>query len=100
MKNKTESEVEKESEEMTDIIFNQFGECNCEILTAVYSEVINKSDLEALIDSVNVMSMVDTVAMGYDWQTSKNCRLEHTIAKKYNIPVIYLEELQKKKELN
>ena len=93
MKNKTPLEVEKESDEMTNLIFDKYGEDNCTILSALYKEVMNKSDLESFIDSVNVIGMVDVVAMGYGWQSSRNCRLEHTIAQEYNIPIIYCTDL-------
>ena len=69
MKGKTKQEIDIERDEMANMLFDYYGDDNCEITSSV--------------------------AMGYGWKNARGCRLEHEIAKAYHKEVVYLDELKK-----
>ena len=95
MKNKTKKEIDDERNEMANIIFDYYGETSCEILSSVIEDDETKSDLECLSESIWFMSQTNILAMGYDWEKARGCRIEHEIAKEYDKPIVYVEDLKK-----
>lgn len=91
MKGKTREEIEKEEKEMANLLFDKY-EDNCEIISSIVENHEEKSELECFSESIFFMSMADVLAMGFGWENSRGCRLEHDIAKAYDVPVIYLEK--------
>lgn len=104
IKGKTKEEIDTEREEMVNLLFDYYGEDNCEIIASVVGnhekksnlECVSerKSDFESLSESIFFMSISDVLAMGHDWENDRNCRLEHAIANAYHMEVIYLDILK------
>ena len=95
MKGKTKEKIDTEKDEMANLLLDYYGDDNCEVISSVVENHEQKSDLKFLSDSILVMSMSDVLAMGYDWENSRSCKLEHTIAKAYHREIVYLEDLKK-----
>ena len=98
MAGKTKDEIESEREEMANIIFDYYGEDNCEIISSIIEDDEHKSDLECLCESIFFMSMCNAIAMGFGWEDSRGCRVEHKIADEYDVPRVYLEDMEKELE--
>ena len=90
MKGKTQEEIEEEREEM----FEKIGYMDVDyvVMETVIKDAEKKSELECFSESIWLMSKADVLCMGYGWQEARGCRLEHDIAKAYNMPIIYLED--------
>ena len=93
MKGKTREQIEKE---MVDVIFDMYDHMTCEIISPIVENREEKSELECFSESIFFMSKADVLAMGFGWENSRGCRLEHDIAKAYGVPVIYLDDNEKK----
>ena len=91
MKGKTQEEIEAEREEMFDKIGYIVG-VDYVVMDTVIKETEKKSELECFSESIYLLSQSDVLCMGYDWKKARGCKLEHDIAKAYNVPIIYLEE--------
>lgn len=91
MNGKTTEEIEKEEKEMVEILFDKYDD-NCEIISSIVENHESKSPLECFGESIIFMSMADVLAMGFGWENARGCKLEHDVAKAYNVPVIYLDE--------
>lgn len=96
MKGKTREQIEKEEKEMVDVIFGMYDHMTCEIISSIVENPEKKSELECFSESIFFMSKADVLAMGFGWENSRGCRLEHDIAKAYGVPVIYLDGNEKK----
>ena len=90
---KSKEEIDAEREEMINLLFEYYGECDCEITAPLIDT--EKSDLKYLSDSVYVMSKGYVIAMGFDWEDSKHCKLERQIAEEFGIDIIYLDTIKK-----
>lgn len=95
MAGKSKEEIDSERNEMANLLFDYYGDDNCEIISSVVEDHEQKSPLECLSESIFFMSMADILAMGYGWKNARGCKLEHEIAKAYHKEVVYLEELKK-----
>ena len=91
MKGKTQEEIEAEREEMFDKIGYIVG-VDYVVMDTVIKDAEKKSELECFSESIYLLSQSDVLCMGYDWKKARGCKLEHDIAKAYNVPIIYLEE--------
>ena len=92
MKGKTREQIEKEEKEMVDVIFDMYDHMTCEIISSIVENAEEKSELECFSESIFFMSKADVLAMGFGWENSRGCKLEHEIAKAYDVPVVYLEK--------
>jgi len=95
MAGKSKGEIDSERDEMANLLFDYYGDDNCEIISSVVEDHEQKSPLECLSESIFFMSMADVLAMGYGWEDARGCKLEHEIAKAYHKEVVYLDELKK-----
>lgn len=95
MAGKSKEEIDSERDEMANLLFDYYGDDNCEIFSSVVKDHEQKSPLECLSESIFFMSMADVLAMGYGWEDARGCKLEHEIAKAYHKEVVYLDELKK-----
>lgn len=95
MAGKSKEEIDSERNEMANLLFDYYGDDNCEIISSVVEDHEQKSPLECLSESIFFMSMADVLAMGYGWEDARGCKLEHEIAKAYHKEVVYLDELKK-----
>ena len=94
MAGKTKEEIDNDRDEMAILLFDHYGDDNCEIIASVVEDHEQKSPLECFSESIFFMSMADILAMGYGWENARGCKLEHEIAKAYHVEVVYLEELE------
>ena len=95
MKGKTKDEIDKDTNEMANLIFDYYGEETYEVMSSIVENHTEKSELECFSESIFFMSQADMLAMGYGWENSRGCKLEHEIAKAYNVPIIYLDDIKK-----
>ena len=95
MKGKSKQEIDNERNKMANLLFDYYGDGNCEIIASVVEDYKSKSELECFSESIFFMSQSDLLAMGFGWENSRGCKLEHTIAKEYNLPVVYLDTIKK-----
>lgn len=95
MKGKTKEDIDKNTNEMVNLLFDYYGDDNIEITASIVENHTEKSELECFSESIFFMSQADILAMGFGWENSRGCKLEHEIAKAYNLPVVYLEEIKK-----
>ena len=91
MRGKTQEEIKAEREEMFDKIGYIVG-VDYVVMDTVIKDAEKKSELECFSESIYLLSQADVLCMGYGWQEARGCKLEHDIAKAYNVPIIYLEE--------
>ena len=91
MKGKTQEEIEAEREETFDKIGYMVG-VDYVVMDTVIKDAEKKSELECFSESIYLLSQSDVLCMGHDWKKARVCKLEHDIAKAYNVPIIYLEE--------
>lgn len=98
MNGKTKTEIDNERSEMANLLFDKYGDDNCEIMSTVVEDHEDKSDLECFAESILFMSMCDVLAMGFGWQNARGCMLEYEIAKAYKVPVIHLDEIKRELE--
>ena len=98
MKGKTKQEIDTERNEMANLLFDYYGDGNCEIISSVIKDYEQKSDLECLSESIFFMSMADILAMGYNWKDARGCKIEHEIAKAYHVEIVYLNDLKEELE--
>lgn len=96
MKDKSKQEIDNERNDMANLLFDYYGDDNCEIIASVIEDHKTKSELECLSESIFFMSQADILAMGFGWENARGCKLEHTIAKEYNVPIVYLEDIKRK----
>lgn len=54
-----------------------------------YEIVFAHSELRPLVDSLDSMSMCDSIYFCKDWKKSKYCRIVHEVAMQYGIGRIY-----------
>ena len=94
MAGKSKEEIDSERNEMANLLFDYYGDDNCEIISSIVEDHEQKSPLECLSESIFFMSMADVLAMGYGWEDARGCKLEHEIAKAYHKEVVYLDELK------
>ena len=90
MAGKTKEEIDKERNEMAEQLLRYFGD-DCEIMATTVENYEEKSDLECFSESIFFMSKCDVLCMGDGWANARGCKLEHEIAKAYNVPIIYLD---------
>lgn len=91
MKGKTKEEIQIERNEMTKLLEKEYGD-NYIVLDTTVKDHENKSDLECFSESIGFMSKCDVLVMGVGWSTARGCKLEHDIAKAYNVPILYLQK--------
>ena len=91
MRGKTQEEIEAEREETFDKIGYMVG-VDYVVMDTVIKDAEKKSELECFSESIYLLSQSDVLCMGHDWKKARGCKLEHDIAKAYNVPIIYLEE--------
>ena len=91
MVGKTREELEKEEEKIVNILLDAY-EDNCEIISSIVENHEEKSALECFSESIFFMSKADVLCMCPGWRNARGCRLEHEIAKVYEVGVIYLED--------
>lgn len=92
MSGKTKEEIDNQQEEMVNYLFDKYGEGQCVIIATVIENAENKSELECFSESIVCMTNANVLCMGKGWENSRECRLEHTIAKEYGLSIIYLDE--------
>lgn len=95
MKGKTREEIDEDTNEMANLLFDYYGDNNIEIIASIVENHTGKSELECLSESVFFMSQSDILAMGFGWENARGCKIEHEIAKAYHKEVVYLDELKK-----
>ena len=95
MKGKTDEELNQMKHEMINSLFDKFGEEEVIILDTIIEDADEKSELECFAESIFHLSQADVICMGPGWKSARGCRLEHTIACDYEMPVIYLDPLIK-----
>ena len=91
MAGKTSDEIEDERNEMNNLLEKQYGD-NYIVLDTTVKDHESKSDLECFSESIMFMSKCDVLVMGVGWSTARGCKLEHDIAKAYNVPILYLKK--------
>ncbi|MBQ2635376.1 MAG: DUF4406 domain-containing protein [Methanobrevibacter sp.] len=100
MKGKTKEDIDKDTNEMANLLFDYYGDDNIEIMASIVENHIKKSELECLSESIFFMSQSDILAMGFGWENSRGCKLEHEIAKAYNLPVVYLDNIKEELDIS
>ena len=89
MRGKTSEEIEMERKQMIELLDDY------EVMDTIVEDYENKTDLECFAESIKFMSQSDVLVMGYGWENARGCILEHNIALAYDLPIIYLAEVQK-----
>lgn len=85
---RTTSEIETDLETAVSLYSSHTGK-SCELVN--YSrERLGASPLEAFGESVKIMAKADVVLMLDGWEESRGCRLEHEVAVRYGVPIVYL----------
>ena len=63
------------------------------IMDTIVTDRDKKSTLECFAESIGYMSQADLLVMCKGWQKSRGCTLEHEIAKTYDLPIMYYDDL-------
>ena len=95
MKGRQKEEIDKERNEMANILFDFYGDDKIEIMASIVENHEDKSELECFSESIFFMSQADILAMGWDWEDSRGCNLEYEIAKAYDVPIIHISVLER-----
>jgi hypothetical protein len=87
MQNKTKEEILKEREKAIQF----FKSKGYKVINTVFEiENTNKNvPLHYLSKAILKMSECDAVYFMEGWQNARGCKIEHTIAKEYNLTIIY-----------
>lgn len=91
MKGKTEEQIDEEMADMMDLVWDIYP--NACIRASIIENHEEKTELECFSESIFHMSQSDILAMGFGWKNARGCKLEHEIAKAYNMPIIYLDDI-------
>lgn len=91
MKGKTREQIDEERANMMDLVWNIYPDA-C-IRASVIENHEEKTELECFSESIFHMSQCDILAMGHGWENARGCKLEHEIAKAYNMPIVYLDDI-------
>lgn len=91
MKGKTEEQIDEEMADMMDLVWDIYPDA-C-IRASIIENPEEKTELECFSESIFHMSQSDILAMGYGWENARGCKLEHEIAKAYNMPIVYLDDI-------
>ena len=92
MQGKTEEQIDEEMADMMDLVWNIYPDA-C-IRDSIIENHEEKTELECFSESIFHMSQSDMLAMGYGWENARGCKLEHEIAKAYNMPILYLDDIE------
>lgn len=90
MQGKTEEQIDEEMADMMDLVWNIYP--NACIRASVIENPEEKTELECFSESIFHMSQSDMLAMGHGWENARGCKLEHEIARAYNMPIVYLDD--------
>lgn len=107
MKDKSDDEIEENWGRIKDKLLSNLDKFNKalnenydpRITTGLYimgtfvQNYFIKTDLECFAESVKFLSEADILVMAEDWENSKGCKLEHSIAKAYGLPIVYEGDL-------
>lgn len=91
MKGKTREQIDEEMGNMMDLVWNIYP--NACIRDSVIENHEEKTELECFSESIFHMSQCNILAMGHGWENARGCKLEHEIAKAYNMPIVYLDDI-------
>lgn len=92
MQGKTWEQIDEEKANMMDLVWKIYP--NACIRDSIIENPEEKTELECFSESIFHMSQSDILAMGYGWKNARECKLEHEIAKAYNMPILYLDDIE------
>ena len=91
MKGKTKEQIDSERKDMIELLLDTFD--NSVVIESVIENPEEKTELECFSESIFHMSQSNILAMGHGWEKARGCKLEHEIAKAYNMPIVYLDDI-------
>ena len=92
MRGKTEEQIKEEREK----IINQFEKMHIEVVDTLFKEKAQKERNKGIFylgKSINAMKDIDALYMCEGWREARGCRIEHEVAKNYNIKILYSDFL-------
>ena len=89
MKGKTDEEIKKERQELTEEAKKLFG-IDCEIIDSFFEGApAHKKPLWFLGKSIEKLADAEVVIMGKGWEKGRGCVIENECAKFYGIDIVY-----------
>lgn len=87
MGGKTEKEIREEREYLVNKLMNE----GYEVLDTVFDlkDVKANKSVYYLAKSIEAMSIADCIIFMKGWEKARGCIIEHDIAQKYEIPIMY-----------
>lgn len=93
MGNKTNEQIRAEREE----IVQELAKRNYEVIDTIFEEEAPKGTnipVYYLGKSIEALSKADKVLFMNGWENARGCKIEHEICLRYEIPVIYENEVR------
>ena len=90
MRGKGKEEIVKERERLLALVADTLGE-EVELVESYLGEGDYKP-LECLGESLKRMASADLVVFGRGWEDARGCRIEHTCAMEYGVPILVVEQ--------
>lgn len=92
MKDKTNQEIEQERKEIIEKAEKCFGEI--EVIDSFFKDAPHDAKpLWFLGKSLELLSTADVIVLGKDWENARGCKIEYECAVKYDIKIVYVENL-------
>lgn len=91
MEGKTTEEIKKERDIAVDLATEKLGE-EVEVLDTVFDDFgPDAKPLEFLARALTYLVKADIAFFGKGWEKRRGCKIEHTCAVEYGIPVLHAE---------
>ncbi len=98
MNGKTEEQIKKEREE----IIEKFSKLHIEVKDTIFTEEAPKDCNVAVYylgKSISAMQDIDALYMCDGWRDARGCKIEHEVAKRYEIKILYSNFWQNEPEI-
>jgi hypothetical protein len=91
---KTDDEIQEVKQDLIDKTYEYFSlnghdKSDINIIDSTIKDNESKSDLECFVESIQYLTQADYLVVAKKWYKSRGCRLEHEIAKAYELRVLY-----------
>ena len=88
MNGRKDEDIKKERE----IVINKLKKMHIDVLDTFFEDEVlgvDRADIYLLSKAIYKMCEADAVLFIGDWQNARGCRVEHLVAKSYNIKCLY-----------
>ncbi len=81
--------TKKQIEENREKVVNELTKKGYKIIDSIIPNVDSMNAIRSLAESIKFLSEADVLYMMKGWEHARGCKIEHTIAKEYEVKIIY-----------